>query len=182
MASYNRVILLGNITRDPELRFIPNGMAVVDIGLAVNDRRKDASGNWFDEPTFVDVTLFGRNAEIVCEYTKKGSPILIEGRLKMDTWETDGQKRSKIKVIGERVNLVGGRNQNAGDGQSSGRPGGYSQPSQGAYNSPSGNYGPSSSNNNYGSSNTAGGYGNGTGNFENAPASPDVPPEDDIPF
>ena len=81
MASYNRVILLGNLTRDPELRYIPSGMAVSDVGLAVNDRRKNANGEWVDEVTFVDVTLWGRTAEVASEYLTKGSPVFIEGRL-----------------------------------------------------------------------------------------------------
>ncbi|HIQ20858.1 MAG TPA: single-stranded DNA-binding protein, partial [Planctomycetes bacterium] len=92
MASYNRVILMGNLTRDPELRYTPNGTAVVDLRLAVNDRVKNASGEWVDQPTFVDVTLWARQAEVASEYLSKGSPVLIEGRLKLDTWETkDGQ-------------------------------------------------------------------------------------------
>ena len=85
MASFNRVILLGNLTRDPELRYLPSGMAVTDIGLAVNDRRKNANGEWVEETTFVDVTLWGRTAEVASEYLSKGSPVLIEGRLKLDT-------------------------------------------------------------------------------------------------
>lgn len=125
MASYNRVVLVGNTTRDLELRYIPSGMAVCDMGLAVNDRRKDASGNWIEETTFVDVTLWGKTAQIAAEYAKKGTQVLIEGRLKLDTWETDGQKRSKLKVVGERLVLLGSR----GSGSSSGaaRSGGYSQ-------------------------------------------------------
>jgi single-strand DNA-binding protein len=115
MASFNRVVLVGNLTRNPELRHIPSGLAVTDIGLAVNDRRKTASGEWTDEVTFVDITLWGRQAEIVSEYTTKGSPILIEGRLKLDTWETDGQKRSKLKVIGERIVLLGVGSGKGGD-------------------------------------------------------------------
>jgi len=110
MASYNRVILVGNLTRDPELRYIPSGMAVSDIGLAVNDRRKNANGEWVEEPVFVDVTCWGRTAEVVCEYLTKGSPVLIEGRLKFDTWEgTDGQKRSKLRVTCERMQMLGSR-------------------------------------------------------------------------
>ena len=109
MASYNRVILVGNLTRDPELRYIPSGTAVTDIGLAINDRRKDQSGNWIEETTFVDVTLWARTAEVVCEYLSKGSSVLIEGRLKFETWEKDGQKRAKLKVIGERMQMLGGR-------------------------------------------------------------------------
>lgn len=108
-SSFNRVILLGNLTRDVEIRYIPSGMAVTDIGLAVNDRRKNQSGEWTEETTFVDVTLWGRTAEVAGEYLSKGSPILIEGRLKLESWETEGQKRSKLKVVGERMQMVGGR-------------------------------------------------------------------------
>ena len=125
MASFNRVILLGNVTRDLELRYIPSGTAVTDIGLAVNDRRKNASGEWVEETTFVDVTLWGRTAEVACEYLSKGSPVLIEGRLKYETWETDGQKRSKLKVIGDRMQMLGTRG-GGGGGGSGGRPAGQS--------------------------------------------------------
>jgi len=108
MASFNRVILLGNLTRDPELRYVPSGTAVVDLGLAVNDRRKNASGEWVEETTFVDVTLWGRTAEVASEYLSKGSPVLIEGRLRLDTWEnSEGQKRSKLRVVGERMQMLG---------------------------------------------------------------------------
>lgn len=106
MASFNRVILVGNLTRDVELRYIPSGTAVTDIGLAVNDRVK-RNDEWVDETTFVDITLWGRTAEIASEYLSKGSPVLIEGRLKLDQWEQDGQKRSKLKVIGERMQMLG---------------------------------------------------------------------------
>ncbi len=106
MASFNRVVLVGNLTRDPELRYIPSGTAVADIGLAVNDRVK-RDNQWVDETTFVDITLWGRTAEVANEYTSKGSSILIEGRLKFEQWETnDGQKRSKLKVIGERMQML----------------------------------------------------------------------------
>ena len=110
MASFNRVILVGNLTRDPELRYISSGTAVTDIGLAVNDRRKNANGEWVEETTFVDVTLWGRTAEVAGEYLTKGSPVLIEGRLKLDTWEgNDGQKQSKLKVVCERMQMLGSR-------------------------------------------------------------------------
>lgn len=115
MASYNRVVLMGRLTRDPELRYIPSGMAVSDIGLAVNDRVK-RNDQWIEETTFVDVTLWGRTAEVANEYLSKGSPILIEGRLKLDTWEKDGQKRSKLKVVGEKMQMVGGRDGGGGPG------------------------------------------------------------------
>jgi single-strand DNA-binding protein len=109
MASFNRVILLGNVTRDPELRYISTGTAVTEIGLAVNDRRKTASGEWVEETTFVDVTLWGRTAEVAGEYVTKGAPLLIEGRLKLDTWEKDGKKNSKLRVVCDRMQLLGSK-------------------------------------------------------------------------
>jgi single-strand DNA-binding protein len=116
MASYNRVILVGNLTRDPEIRYIPSGMAVSDIGLAVNDRRKAANGEWVEETTFVDVTLWGRTAEVASEYLSKGAPVLIEGRLKLDTWEKDGEKKSKLKVTCEKMQMLGNRAPGGGEG------------------------------------------------------------------
>jgi single-strand DNA-binding protein len=105
MASYNRVILVGNVTRDPELRYTPSATAVTELGVAVNERTKQ--GNEYVETTvFVDVTLWARTAEVACEYCRKGSSVLIEGRLKLDTWEKDGQKRSKLTVVGERMQLL----------------------------------------------------------------------------
>jgi single-strand DNA-binding protein len=115
MASFNRVVLLGNLTRDPELRYIGSGMAVSDIGLAVNDRVK-RNDQWVEETTFVDVTLWGRTAEVANEYLNKGSSVLIEGRLKMDSWEKDGQKRTKLKVVAERMQMVGGKGGGQGGG------------------------------------------------------------------
>ncbi|MCA9101309.1 MAG: single-stranded DNA-binding protein [Planctomycetales bacterium] len=118
MASFNRVILVGNLTRDVELRYIASGTAVTDIGLAVNDRVK-RGGDWVDETTFVDITFWGRTAEICNEYLSKGAPILVEGRLKLDTWETnDGQKRSKLKVVGDRMQMLSGRGAGGGGGSS----------------------------------------------------------------
>jgi single-strand DNA-binding protein len=108
MPSFNRVILVGNLTRDPELRYIPSGTAVSEVGLAVNDRVK-RNDQWVDEVTFVDVTLWGRTAEVANEYLSKGSPVLIEGRLKLDRWEKDGQKHSKLRVVGERLQMLGTR-------------------------------------------------------------------------
>ena len=128
MASYNRVILVGNLTRDVELKYTQGGTAVTEVGLAVNDRKKNQSGEWVEETTFVDVTLWARTAEVASEYLSKGSPILIEGRLRLDSWETDGQKRSKLRVTGERMQMLGGR---GGGGSSRGNSGGnqdqYSQ-------------------------------------------------------
>lgn len=120
MASFNRVILMGNITRDIELKYIRSDLAVTEIGMAVNDRRKSQSGEWVDETTFVDVTLWGRTAEIASQYLSKGSPVMIEGRLKLDTWETEGQKRSKLRVIGEKLVMLGGRGGNGGGGNGGG--------------------------------------------------------------
>lgn len=121
MASFNRVILVGNLTRDPELRFTPNNTPVTEVGLAVNDRRKSASGEWVEETTFIDVTLWGRTAEVATEYLNKGSSVLIEGRLKLDTWEKDGKKNSKLRVVGERMQMLGGRG-GSQDGGGGGRP------------------------------------------------------------
>ncbi len=110
MASFNRVILLGNLTRDPEIRYTQSGLAVCNLGLAVNERYKNANGDLVDEPVFVDVTLWKREAEVASEYLSKGSPVLIEGRLKLDTWQgTDGQKRSKLLVVCLRLQLLGSR-------------------------------------------------------------------------
>src|SRR5215212_3715167 len=111
MASFNRVILLGNLTRDPEVRYTPKGSAVAEVGLAVNRNYTTEGGEKREETTFVDVTLWGRTAEIAGEYLKKGRPVLIEGRLQLDTWDDkqSGQKRSKLKVVGEAMQLLGGR-------------------------------------------------------------------------
>lgn len=109
MASFNRVILVGNLTRDVEVKYTANQTAVTDIALAVNEHRKLPSGEWVEEATFVDVTLWGRTAEIAGQYLSKGAPVLIEGRLKLDTWESDGQKRSKLRVVGDRMQMLGSR-------------------------------------------------------------------------
>jgi single-strand DNA-binding protein len=122
MASFNRVILMGNITRDIELRYVGSGIAVTEVGLAVNDKRKNANGEWVEETTFVDVTLWGRTAEVANQYLSKGAPLFIEGRLKLDTWEKDGQKHSKLKVVGERMQLLPRGGGAGGRGGSSGGP------------------------------------------------------------
>ena len=119
-SSMNRVFLMGNVTRDPELRYISNGSAVTEIGLAINDRRKSASGEWVEETTFVDITLWGRTAEIAGEYVTKGAPLLIEGRLKLDMWEKDGKKNSKLRVVGDRMHLIGSRGGNRSEGSQAG--------------------------------------------------------------
>jgi len=115
--SFNKVILMGNMTRDVDLRYTPGGTAVTDMGVAVNEKRKNAEGNLVEDTTFVDVTLWGRNAEVAAEYLGKGSPVLIEGRLKLDQWETDdGQKRQKLKVVCERMQMVGPKRDSNGGG------------------------------------------------------------------
>jgi single-strand DNA-binding protein len=111
MASYNKVFLLGNLTRDPEVRYTPKGSAVADLGIAVNRQYTLDNGEKREEVTFVDVTLWGRQAEVAGEYLKKGRSVFIEGRLQLDTWDDkqSGQKRSKLKVIGEMMQMLGGR-------------------------------------------------------------------------
>ena len=117
MASFNRVILIGNLTRDPEVRYTTGGTAVTDVGLAINRYRTDKATNQrIEETTFVDVTLWGRTAEIAGEYLSKGRPVMIEGRLQQDQWEDKetGQKRSKLKVVGESMQLLGSRDGGGG--------------------------------------------------------------------
>src|ERR1700746_2193221 len=116
MPSFNKVILLGNLTRDPEVRYTPKGSAVCDLGVAVNRQYTLDSGEKREEVTFVDVVLWARLAEIAGEYLKKGRPVFIEGRLQLDTWDDkqSGQKRSKLRVIGETMQLLGGRPPGAG--------------------------------------------------------------------
>src|SRR3954465_7744483 len=111
MASYNKVLLLGNLTRDPEVRYTPKGSAVADLGIAVNRQYTLDTGEKREEVTFVDVTFWGRTAEVAGEYLKKGRSVFIEGRLQLDTWDDkqSGQKRSKLKVIGEMMQLLGSR-------------------------------------------------------------------------
>jgi single-strand DNA-binding protein len=119
MASVNKVILVGNCTRDPEVRYTPKGTAVTDLGLAMNRHYSSDGGEKREETTFVDVTLWGRQAEVAGEYLKKGRPVYIEGRLQMDSWDdkNSGQKRSKLKVIGEQMQLLGGREGGGGSSQ-----------------------------------------------------------------
>ena len=110
MASFNKVILVGNLTRDPELRYTPKGTAIAKIGLAVNRVWTNEAGEKKEEVTFVDVDIFGRTAENVGQYMRKGRPILIEGRLKLDQWDDKqtGQKKSRMGVVAETVQFLGG--------------------------------------------------------------------------
>jgi single-strand DNA-binding protein len=117
MASFNKVILLGNLTRDPEVRYTPKGTAVTDLGLAVNRTYTADNGEKREEVTFVDVTFWGRTAEVAGEYLKKGRPVFVEGRLQLDSWDdkTSGQKRTKLKVIGENMQMLGAPRGGGGD-------------------------------------------------------------------
>ena len=120
MASFNKVILMGNLTRDPELRYTPNNMAICKIGVAVNRRYKDQqTGEWVEKPTFVDVTVFGKRGESFEKCHKKGSMAFIEGRLEFDQWEdkNTGQKRSKLYVVADNWEFVSsGRGEGGGGG------------------------------------------------------------------
>ena len=111
MANLNRVLLIGNLTRDPEVRYTPKGTAVADIGIAVNRVYSGEDGEKKEEVTFVDVTLWGRQAEVAQEYLKKGRQVFIEGRLQLDTWDDKqtGQKRSRLRVVAENMQMLGSR-------------------------------------------------------------------------
>jgi len=176
MASFNKVILVGNLTRDPQVKYTTGGTAVTEIGLAVSRQWTDKQTNTRkEETTFVDITLWGRTAEIAGEYLAKGRPVLIEGRLQLDTWDDreSGQKRSKLKVIGENMTMLGSRSDGGGapgggGGRGAGAPrGGDAGPSSqepsdfGHYDEPS--------------------FGGGGGG-EGAPAGGGSGPTDDVPF
>ncbi|HAS83060.1 MAG TPA: single-stranded DNA-binding protein [Verrucomicrobia bacterium] len=120
MASFNKVMLIGNLTRDPEVKFTPSGMAVADIRLAVNRRYRSADNQEHEETCFVNVTVWGKQAESCGQYLKRGRPVFIEGRLKYDEWEKDGQKFNRLSVVAERVQFLG-------DGTGAGRSGSSAQ-------------------------------------------------------
>ena len=125
MASFNKVLLMGNLTRDPQLKYLPSQTAVVEFGLACNRKFRTANGEDKEEVTFVDITSFGKQAEVINQYFTKGKPIFIEGRLKYDQWEdkSGGGKRSKLTVVVENFQFVGGRDGGGGGGGG----GGYEQ-------------------------------------------------------
>ena len=164
MASFNRVILLGNITRDIEIKYLQSGMAVTELGLAVNDRRKNQQGEWVEETTFVDVTMWGRTAEVAGKYLGKGSPVLIEGRLKLDQWETDGQKRSQAagRLRTDANDRAKGGGGGGGGGGRGGNSGGAPSFDESEYGEPAGMNAPPAR--------------------SNRPAASAPPPQDDIPF
>ncbi len=118
--SFNQVILMGNLTRDPELRTTPNGQSVCSFSLALNRSYKGADGNWQEATDFVDVVAWGALGERVNQYVVKGRPVLVSGRLQSRSWEQDGQKRSKVEVVASDVTFLGGRDgsQSADSGSS----------------------------------------------------------------
>lgn len=118
MAGFNNVVLLGNLTRDPELRYIASGTAVCDCSIAVNEKVKKGN-DWVDEVHFFDLTIWGRRAEVVNEYLGKGSQILVKGKLRQERWEKDGRKHSKVKVNVDEVTMLGSNRKSEGGGSSS---------------------------------------------------------------
>jgi len=176
MASFNKVILMGNLTRDPELRYTPKGTPIAKVGLAVNRVWRTEAGEQREEVTFVDVDIFGRTAENVGQYMRKGRPLLVEGRLKLDQWDdkNTGQKRSRLGVVAESVQFLGGRD----DRPAGGGGGNYDQGNTGG-----------GGGNNY----QQGGGGGGGGGYQQpappssprpapAPYDDGPPPDDDVPF
>ena len=134
--SINRVIISGNLTRDPELRSTAGGTSVLGFGVAVNDRRKNQqTGEWEDYPNFIDCTMFGARADALNKYLSKGTKVTIEGKLRWSQWERDGQKRSKIEAIVDELEFMSSRNSDAqySSGQSYGQQGGYQPASQASY-------------------------------------------------
>ena len=181
MASFNRVILIGNLTRDPEVKYIPSGMAVAELGLAVNRYFNDKTTNERkEETTFVDVTLWGRQAELAGEYLAKGRPVMIEGRLQLDTWEDkqSGQKRSKLRVVGETMQFLGS-GPGGGGGEGGGSGGASRGGSRGSYS------GGGRSQSSPGGGNSGGGepdyYSSGPSQSSGPPSGGGAP-DDDVPF
>lgn len=171
MPSYNKTILMGNFTRDPELRVLPNNTPVCDFGLAVNDRFLNKNTNqWEDRANFVDCTAFGRTAENISKFFAKGRPIFLEGKLRFEQWEdrTSGQKRSKLKVVIDTWQFVDSK---GGDGGGN---------SSGGGNEPYRERGSSG----YGNQSAGGGGGNsgGGGGWDDGGGSHEAVDEDDIPF
>ena len=117
MENINRAIISGNLTRDPDLRQTPGGMAVLTFGVAVNDRRKDpSSGEWVDVPNYIDCTVFGNRANSLQRYLSKGMKVAVEGKLRWSQWERDGQKRSKVEIVADTVEFMSRQNAQSGVG------------------------------------------------------------------
>ena len=119
MANLNKTLFIGNVTRDPEMKFTPKGTPIANFGIAVNDSYKDESGTKHDKSTFLDCTAFGKLADIIGQYVKKGRPIFIEGKLEIQTWDdkTSGQKRNKANIIVESMQMLGGKREDSGERQ-----------------------------------------------------------------
>lgn len=169
MASLNKVMLIGNLTRDPEIRRTPKGTPVVELGLAMNRYYTSDGGERREEATFVDVTLWGRDAENANNYLAKGRQVYVEGRLQFDTWQDKqtGQNRSKLRVVGERIQFLGQRD-GGGGGQSQGG-GGYQQGGGGGgYQNQGGG----------GGSYTQEPQGGGGGGYESSPSQDSPPPQE----
>lgn len=181
MANLNKVMLIGNLTRDIELKYTPGGLAVAELGLAINRKSKNPqTGELKEETTFVDVTMWGRQAEIAKEYLTKGKPVYIEGRLTLDSWDDKqtGQKRSKLKVTGEALQLLGARGDAGGGGGGGASYEDYDQrPPARQQSSGGGNYG--------GGGGGGGGYSGGGQQQKPKPKPAPAPmqdEDDDIPF
>jgi single-strand DNA-binding protein len=129
MANINRVVLVGNLTRDPELKSLPSGMAVCDLRIAVNSRRKNSqTGEWVEEPNYFTVSVFGNQAENCARFLSRGRAVAIDGRLRWREWDAqDGSKREAVDIVAESVQFIGPRD---GDGGGGGGGGGYSRPAQ----------------------------------------------------
>lgn len=167
MGNYNKVVLMGNLTRDPELRYLQSGNAICKFGLAINRRFKDSqSGEWREEPTFVDITMFGKRGEAFSKFHKKGGQAFIEGSLRLDSWEDkeSGQKRSKLYVVGDNWEFCGGR-ESGGGGGGGGYGGGGQQGAGG-----------------YGGGGGGGGYGAPQGGGNQGGGEPDFLEVEDTPF
>ena len=161
MASYNRVILVGNLTRDPELRYLPSNMPVCKFGLAINHRWRDKDGNQKEEVCFIDCSCFGKAGEVINQYMSKGRPLLVEGRLRLDSWTgQDGQKRSKHEVVVENFQFLGDGRREEGQGAPAAR----SAPAQRSQPAAQSEYG---------------GGGGGGSQYDDAPV---APRDEEIPF
>ena len=157
MANFNRVIVAGNLTRDPQLSYTPSNTPVCEFGMAINRKWRDPDGNTKEEVCFVDVTSYGRQAEVINQYLGKGKPILVEGRLRYSKWTNkEGQNRSRLDVVAEKFEFLGGASQGGGQGRAGGGAGRAPAPAAGQ----------------------------GPGPADDAPPPPDdMPPDDpDVPF
>ena len=165
MASFNKVILLGNVTRDPQLSYLPSQTAVIEFGLAVNRKFKKQDGSQGEEVCFVDCQMFGKRAEVINKYVKKGNPLFVEGRLKFDSWQSqDGQKKSRLRVFVENFEFI-----SSGQSGQGGQGGGGGQQQQ---------YGGGGGQQQYGGAPAAPAGGQSAGQ----PSEPFAPVDDDIPF